>query len=53
MKLTYAHNCDKIRLNKKVIMIDNQKIDSGIQIAKELVKYNCEVSITGDLEPAV
>lgn len=37
----------------EVTAIENQNKDSGIQMAEELIKYNCEASITGDLEPAV
>ncbi|MDD3168038.1 MAG: hypothetical protein PHC91_01060 [Eubacteriales bacterium] len=37
----------------KVTEIENLDYDSGIQIAEELIKHNCEASITGELEPAV
>lgn len=36
-----------------VTAIENKKTDSGMQLAGELVKHDCEAVISGELEPAV
>jgi len=33
--------------------IKNQENDLGFQLTKELIKYNCEAMITGELEPPI
>lgn len=36
-----------------VTVIKNQQGDSGMQLAEELVKHDCEAVITGELVPAI
>lgn len=36
-----------------VTVIKNEEGDSGIRLAEELVKYDCEAVITGDLVPYI
>lgn len=36
-----------------VDVIRNQRNDSGMQLANELKKYDCEALVTGELEPEV